>query len=173
VRARVAAVCCKTQARSRAGFKDLVWLPQGHLNHHLGACGCDRGHHYRGRRQRRHQRHPPPKGPPAAAPAPSTMAASEGVTPASRFARTPARTKLSRTRLCTAPERSRVHRSPQACRSPPGYQNSHRAGGLGRKQRAGDQPLVLSLTGFRETSHCYGLSQTPIAAQNCIWPRTT
>ena len=31
------------------------------------------------------------------------------VTPASRFARTPSRTKLSRTRLRTAPERSRVH----------------------------------------------------------------
>jgi hypothetical protein len=38
----------------------------------------------------------------------STMAASEGVTPASRFART-LRTKLSRTRLRTAPERSSVH----------------------------------------------------------------
>jgi hypothetical protein len=35
---------------------------------------------------------------------------SESVTPASRFARTPSRTKLSRTRLRTTPERSRVHR---------------------------------------------------------------
>jgi hypothetical protein len=33
----------------------------------------------------------------------------EAVTPTSSFARTPARTKLSRTRLRTAPERSRVH----------------------------------------------------------------
>ena len=39
----------------------------------------------------------------------STMAASEGVTPASRFARTLSRTRLSRTRLRTVPERSRVH----------------------------------------------------------------
>jgi hypothetical protein len=39
----------------------------------------------------------------------AALAASEGVTPASRFARTRLRTKLSRTRLHTAPERSRVH----------------------------------------------------------------
>jgi hypothetical protein len=37
------------------------------------------------------------------------MAASEGVTPASRFARTPSRAKLLRTRLRAAPEKSRVH----------------------------------------------------------------
>jgi hypothetical protein len=41
--------------------------------------------------------------------APSTMAALGRHYPASRFARTPSRTKLSRTRLRTAPERSHVH----------------------------------------------------------------
>jgi hypothetical protein len=69
--------------------------------------------------QSRHEDHPRHRSRTSLATTASTMAASEGVTPASRFARTPSRTKLSRTGSARRPRGPGSTHSPsRACEWP-------------------------------------------------------
>jgi hypothetical protein len=66
--------------------------------------------------QSRHEDHPRHRSRTSLATTASTMVASEGVTPASRFARTPSRTKLSRTGRPRGP--GSTHSPSRACEWP-------------------------------------------------------